>query len=287
MMTRSVTVACQDFRMPFANIDGIRIYYRLQGLPSLPVLILSQSLGCDHGMWDVQMDALLTKFRVLRYDTRGHGASDVPGGDYALARLAQDVLDLADSLGIKQFDYCGLSLGGMTGQWLAAYAPQRLRSLILANTSAHFPDPGLMQARRRTVLESGMAAVEPAVMGRFFTAQTLAARNPAVESVRANLLATNPVGYAGCCAAIIAMDNRPLLERIKTPTLVIVGDSDVATPWEGHGEILVRDISGAKACHLHAAHLANIESPAKFARAITEFCCPGGALLGGAGPTTV
>ena len=130
--------------MPFAQVDGTRIYYRLEGLPERPLLILSQSLGCDHGMWDVQMERLLQRFRVLRYDTRGHGASDVPPGDYALPRLAQDVLDLADSLDIEQFDFCGLSLGGMTGQWLAAFAAHRLRSLVLANTSAHFPDPTMI-----------------------------------------------------------------------------------------------------------------------------------------------
>jgi pimeloyl-ACP methyl ester carboxylesterase len=119
--------------MPFAQIDGIRIYYRLEGLPDRPVLVLSQSLGCDHGMWDLQMRPLLERFRVLRYDTRGHGASDAPAGDYALPRLAQDVLDLADSLDIDQFNFCGLSLGGMTGQWLGAHAPRRLRSLVFAN----------------------------------------------------------------------------------------------------------------------------------------------------------
>jgi 3-oxoadipate enol-lactonase len=258
--------------MPFAKVsDGTRIYYRLQGFPSLPVLILSQSLGCDHGMWDVQMDALLKKFRVLRYDTRGHGASDAPEGDYALPRLAQDVLDMADSLGIERFDFCGLSLGGMTGQWLGANASQRVRTLVLANTSAHFPDPTTMQSRKKTVLAEGIAAVEAIVMGRFFLPETLASHNVAAETVRANFLTTNPVGYAGCCGAIIAMDNRPLLPRIATPALLIVGDHDVSTPWEGHGELLAAGIGGIKVCRLPTAHIANIEAPADFSAAILNF----------------
>ena len=257
--------------MPFAKVDGIRLYYRLEGLPHLPVLILSQSLGCDHGMWDPQIEPLLEKFRVLRYETRGHGASDVPAGDYSLGRLAQDVLDMADGLGIDSFDFCGLSLGGMTGQWLGANAPRRVRSLVLANTSPHFPDPSMMQTRRRTVLAQGMAAVEPAVMGRYFTAETLAGASPRVATTRATLLATDPVGYAGCCAAILQMDNRPLLPKISCPTLVIVGDSDVSTPWEGHGELLIAGIAGAQLSRLPAAHLANLEAPREFTAAVLNF----------------
>ena len=257
--------------MPFAKVDGIRIYYRLEGLPARPVLVLSQSLGCDHGMWEAQMEALLPRFRVLRYDTRGHGASDVPPGDYTLPRLGQDVLDLTDSLGIGEFAFCGLSLGGMTGQWLGAHAGSRVRALVLANTSARFPDPSMMEARRKTVLKEGMAAVEQAVMGRFFTAETLSKGDPRVETARATLVATDPAGYAGCCGAIIAMDNRTLLNTITTPTLVIVGDRDVSTPWEGHGDVLVEGIPGAQLCRLPTAHLANIEAPGEFAEAILKF----------------
>ena len=268
--SRSVLLR-ENSGMPLARIDGIRIYYRLEGLPARPVMILSQSLGCDHGMWEPQMDALLERFRVLRYDTRGHGASDAPPGDYHLPRLAKDVLDLADSLGIDRFDFCGLSLGGMTGQWLGALAPERVRSLVLANTSARFPDPTVMEDRKRTVLERGMAAVESTVMGRFFTAETLAAGNPAVETERATLLATDPMGYAGCCGAIIGMNNIPLLPRITAPSLLIVGDRDVSTPWEGHGEVLAREIPGVQVRRLNTAHLANIEDPRGFSSAILNF----------------
>src|SRR5580698_8023851 len=140
-------------------------------------------------------------------------------------------------------------MGGMIGQWLGAHAPERLTSLVLANTTPRFPDPSVMDGRRRTALESGMAALEPIVMGRFFSAEQVEANPPAVARMRRVLLGTNPIGYAGCCAAIRDMDQRDLLSAIHTPTLIIVGDRDVSTPWEGHGEILARSIAGARVEH--------------------------------------
>src|SRR5215471_8754223 len=153
--------------MPLVNAGGLRQYYRLDGRDDRPVLIFSHSLGCDHTQWDAQAAALLPHFRILRYDTRGHGATEVTSGDYSIELLARDVLALADALEIRQFAWCGLSLGGMIGQWLGAKAAGRLTALVLANTSSHFPDPSVMENRRRTVLESGMAPVEESVMGRF------------------------------------------------------------------------------------------------------------------------
>ncbi len=138
------------------------------------MLVLSHSLGLDHGMWDAQTADLLPHFQVLRYDTRGHGASSVAAGDYSIAELAQDVLALADACGVARFAFCGLSLGGMIGQWLGAHAPDRLTHLVLANTSSRLTDPQPMEARRRAVLEHGMAAVEELVMGRFFSPAVLA-----------------------------------------------------------------------------------------------------------------
>ncbi len=222
-------------------------------------------------MWNPQMPGLLGHFQVLRYDTRGHGASDAPEGEYSLERLALDVLAIAGELGIETFAFCGLSLGGMTGQWLAAHRPGRITHLVLANTSAKFPDPGIMESRRRTVLESGMKPLEEAVMGRFFLPASLAAKHPHVESTRTTLLATNPVGYAGCCAAVRDLDNRDLLARIQVPTLVIASDLDLSTPWLGHGDALVAGIPGAKAVKLDTGHLSNIEKPNSFTAALLEF----------------
>ncbi len=257
--------------MPFTDSAGCRIYYRLEGAAARPLLVLVHSLGADHGMWDPQMPALLSRFQVLRLDLRGHGASDAPAGEYTIAQLARDVLATVDAAGRGRFSYCGLSLGGMIGQWVGAHAADRIERLILANTSPRVADPSLFDTRRVTVLEKGMRAIEDAVMQRFFSARTLAAPNPIAESVRSVLLATNPVGYAGCCAAIRDMDHRPLLPRIQSPTLVIGGDHDLSTPWAGHGEVLVNGIPGARAVQLAATHLSNVERPSSFTRALFDF----------------
>ncbi|MGA3203253.1 MAG: 3-oxoadipate enol-lactonase [Bryobacteraceae bacterium] len=259
--------------MPFADSEGCRIYYRLEGVPGRPLLVLVHALGADHGLWDPQMPALLRHFQVLRLDLRGHGASDVPTGDYTIAQLGRDVLAAVDAAGHSRFAYCGLSIGGMIGQWLGANAGARIERLVLANTSPRMADPGLFEARRLAVLEHGIGAVEDAVMERWFSARTRAA-NPAVESIRAVLHATNPVGYAGCCAAIRDMDNRPLLGSIKVPVLVIAGDHDVSTPWAGHGDVLAAGIAGARVVRLAATHLSNVERPSSFAAALFDFLLP-------------
>ena len=256
--------------MPFIAANGLRQYYRLDGNDDRPVLVLSHSLGCDHTMWDAQAGALAQQFLVLRYDTRGHGATEVPAGDYSIQALAADALAVVDALGIESFAWCGLSLGGMIGQQIAANAPERVTKLILANTSARV-DAGAMESRRRTVLEQGMKAVVDAVMGRFFMARTLAANVAAVAGIRRTFLATNPTGYAGCCAAIRDMDNVGLLGSIRRPTLIISADHDPSTPWTGHGEILAREVVGARVVNLPTAHLSNIERPRSFTGALLRF----------------
>jgi 3-oxoadipate enol-lactonase/4-carboxymuconolactone decarboxylase len=253
---------------------GLRQYFRLDGQDDRPVLIFSHSLGCDHTQWDAQAAAMLPHFRVLRYDIRGHGATSVPSGDYSIEMLARDVLALADALGIRQFAWCGLSLGGMIGQWLGANAPTRVSALVLANTSPRFPDPTLMETRRRTALESGMAALEASVMGRFFSPDRLEVNSATVAGARRVLVATDPVGYAGCCAAVRDMDQRSLLPSIHAPTVIIVGERDVSTPWQGHGEILAQHIAGARVERLPTAHLSNLEAPRSFAAILAQFLLP-------------
>ena len=260
--------------MPMIEAGGIRQYYRLDGPEGRPVVIFSHSLGCDHTQWDPQAAALTPYFRVLRYDLRGHGATAVTPGDYSIEMLGRDVLELADALGIHQFAWCGLSLGGMIGQWLGARAADRVTSLVLANTSSRFPDPSVMESRRRTVLESGMASLEPSVMGRFFSAERLATNPPAVAGIRRVLLATDPVGYAGCCAAVRDMDQRALLGSIQARTLIAVGDRDVSTPWQGHGEVLAQSIARAKVSQLPTAHLSNLEAPYSFTAALAGLLMP-------------
>lgn len=257
--------------MPFATIQNARTFYRLQGNAGRPALILSHSIGTDHAMWNPQAADLLRHFQVLQYDIRGHGASDAPAGDYSIELLGRDILGLADALGISQFAFCGLSLGGAIGQWVAAHAPERVTHLVLANTSPQFGPRANWQTRIDTVTKNGMAAIADMAMQRFFSPETLAKDDPYAASIRSIILGTDPVGYLGCCAALRDMDHTALLRKIKCPTLVIAGDRDVSTPWTGHSEILAREIAGTKALHLAAAHLSNLERPRSFTAALFDF----------------
>jgi 3-oxoadipate enol-lactonase/4-carboxymuconolactone decarboxylase len=232
------------------------------------------SLGVDHGLWDPQMPALLRYFQVLRLDLRGHGASDAPPGDYTIEQLGRDVIAAVDSTRRDRFAYCGLSLGGMIGQRLGANLADRITHLVLANTSPRVGAPELFDARRKAVLEGGMTAIESGVMERYFSPRVLSSTDPQVATTRTALLAANPVGYAGCCAAVRDMDQRPLLGRISVPTLVIGGSFDTATPWEGHGDLLAASVSGARSVVFEAAHLSNVELPSAFTHALFDFLLP-------------
>ena len=258
--------------MPFVNLGHSRAFYRLEGNAGLPVLTFSHSIGTDHAMWEPQVPALLPYFQILRYDIRGHGASDAPSGDHTVEQLGQDALFLADSLGIGKFAFCGLSLGGAVGQWLASNAPARLSKLILANTSPQFGLPANWETRRTTVLKDGTAAIADLAMSRFFSPQKLG--SPEASSVRSILLGTDPIGYAGCCAALRDFNHIEHLPQIQVPTLVIGGDRDVSTPWAGNGEILAREIPKARAVQLPAAHLSNLERPRSFTAALLDFLLP-------------
>ncbi len=260
--------------MPFLTIDNTRLFYRLEGNDDRPVLVLSNSLGTDHELWGPQMADLMRHFRVLRYDTRGHGASEASRGDYSIDQLGRDVLGMCDALGIAKFAFCGISLGGMIGQWLGANAADRVTALILANSSPTMPPKAGWDERRQMVLARGMAAFVDIAMQRFFSAEFLAKKDPYANSIRTTFLALDPAGYAGCCAAIRDMDQTQLLGRIKAATLIIAGDRDMATPHARHGDILAREIPGAKVVHLPAAHLSNVERPRSFTAAVLDFLLP-------------
>jgi 3-oxoadipate enol-lactonase/4-carboxymuconolactone decarboxylase len=260
--------------LPFATIQNARMFYRMHGNTGLPVLILSHSISTDHAMWDLQVENLLPHFQILRYDTRGHGASEATAGEYSIEMLGKDILALADALKISQFAFCGLSLGGAIGQWVAVHAPERVTNLVLANTSPQFVPRTNWETRIAAVLKGGMSAVVDVAMQRFFSPDTFSKQNPHVASIRSVFLGTDPVGYLGCCAALRDMNHGDILRQIKAPTLVISGDRDVATPWSGHGERLAQEIPRAKALHLEAAHLSNIERPHSFTTALLEFLLP-------------
>jgi 3-oxoadipate enol-lactonase len=244
--------------------DGCRLAYRFDGPEAAPVLLLSNSLGTDLSMWEPQMAAWTERFCVLRYDQRGHGASDAPGGAYSLDRLGRDVVELLDALDLNVVDFCGLSLGGMTGQWMGVRAPARLKRLVLANTSAFMGPASGWDTRIAVVHDQGLAPLAQASVERWFTPQFVADGSEAVASIVATFRHTNATGYAGCCAAIRDMDLRPVSGLITTPTLVIGGLRDPSTP-PPHAQTLAAAIPGARLEMLNAAHLSNVEQPAAFA----------------------
>lgn len=250
--------------------DGESIVYYIDGPRDAPVVMLSNSLGTDPRLWTPQMPALTAYFRVLRYDSRGHGSSSAPRGDYTLERLGLDALDLIDALGIERVAFCGISLGGMVGQWLGYHVPDRIRSLALCNTSAYMGPPETWNARIASVRAHGMSAVAEAVLERWFTAEFLANSPQAVQVARAMLLATSPVGYAGSCAAIRGMDLRSLGVGIQASTLIIAGAYDPATP-PAHAEALLAQIPNARLEMMPAAHLSNLETPQAFTETLLKF----------------
>jgi 3-oxoadipate enol-lactonase len=253
----------------FTTGDGCALHYRWDGPEQGPVLVLSNSLGTSLQMWDAQVAALSGQFRILRYDTRGHGRSDVPPGGYGLDRLGRDVIELVDDLGLERFSFCGLSLGGMTGQWLGWRAPERLERLVIANSSACMGPPSGWDARIEAVRREGMAAMATPVLQRWFT-EEFRQRGGIASVMLQGLLDTPTQGYAGCSAAIRDMDMRALLPLIAAPTLIIGGTVDPATPPE-HSHQLAAGIAGARLVMLEAAHLSNIEQPDEFTAALGDF----------------
>lgn len=250
--------------------DGCHIAWRFDGPLDAPTLVLSNSLGTDMGMWDPQLDAFAGAFRVLRYDSRGHGGSDSPPGAYSMDRLGRDVVELLDALGLDRVHFCGLSKGGMVGQWLAAHAPERLDRLVLSNTSAYMGPPSNWQGRIDGVLANGMAPLTEASIARWFTPGFVAAHPEAIAPIRRGLLACNPPGYAGCCAAIRDMDQRPTARLNTTPTLVIAGTEDPSTSV-ADGAFLAESAAQGRLVALPAAHLSNVEVPDQFAEAVLDF----------------
>jgi 3-oxoadipate enol-lactonase len=241
----------------------LRLAASLEGPAGLPVLVLGNSLGTSRGVWDAQVPALSAHFRLLRFELPGHGKGlpVPPPGPYGIADLAAAVLALLDEHGIAHASYAGVSLGGMIGMWLAAHAPERIVALGLCCTSAHMPPASGWLDRAARVRTSGMASVTGTALDRWFTPE-FARRSPAVLAEIAGMLeAADPEGYAGCCEAIAAMDQRPDLASITAPTLVIAGSEDPSTP-PPHGALIASAIPGARLAVVRgAAHLANVQAP--------------------------
>lgn len=256
--------------MPVIDADGCKINVQVDGPQDAPAIVLSNSLGTNLSMWDDQAKALSGKFRVVRYDQRGHGKSGAPKGPYTIDRLGQDVIAVLDGLKIVKAHFLGLSMGGTTGMWLARMAPSRFNKIILSNTGARIGTQDVWNTRIATVLSKGMSAVVDATIERWFSKNFRDGNPPAISAVRKMLMTTPPHGFAGCSAAIRDADQRWGIGDVKLPTLVIIGTVDPGTPPAG-GEEIARRIPGAKIARLEAAHLSNLEKSEQFTAEVQKF----------------
>ena len=256
--------------MPFAALPDARLHYRIDGETGAPPLLLSNSLGTSLDMWEPQMPALAARYRVIRYDSRGHGRSDVTPGPYTIEQLANDALRLLDALSVSRAHFCGLSMGGAVGLWLGINAPNRLDRLVLANTAAKIGTSEMWNARIEAVRKGGCASIAPAVLARFFGSHALAQPTPLIAQMRATFEATSAEGYVACCAAVRDMDLRHALSRIHAPTLVITGSEDVSTPPED-GRYIADHVRRAQHVELPAPHLSNVQAAAAFTQALLHF----------------
>jgi 3-oxoadipate enol-lactonase len=256
--------------MPFVAAGDLRVRYELAGPADAPVLVLSHSLGTDLSMWDAQVRALATRFRVLRYDSRGHGGTTVAPGPYTIEVLARDVLRLMDALEVARAHFCGLSMGGIVGIRLGAQAAGRLDRLVLCNTGARIGTSANWNARIRKVEEGGMKAVAPEVIERWFTPEFRGREPEVVARIQRVLESTPPAGYTASCAAVRDADERAQLPAIKASTMVVSGRHDPATP-PGLGQALASEITGARYVELPASHLSNLEAEAQFTLELAGF----------------
>ncbi len=262
--------------MAFVQLAEGELHYQLDGPEEAPVLVLSNSLGTNLHMWDAQMADFTRHFRVLRFDTRGHGQSLVTPGPYSIEQLGADVLALLDALNIERVHFCGLSMGGLIGQWLGINAGQRLNKLVVCNTAAKIGDPSIWNPRIETVLRDGasaMVALRDASIARWFTPDFAQANPAAAKQITDMLAATSPQGYAANCAAVRDADLREQLSSIKVPLLVIAGTEDAVTPPSG-GQFIEERVPGAGYAELYAAHLAGVQSGADFGARVLAFLLP-------------
>jgi len=256
--------------MAFSEIEGLRIHYEIAGASSLPVLLFSHCLGADLSIWGPQLPDLTAEFRVVRYDTLGHGQSAVPRGPYTIEKLGRQALALLDTLEIERASFCGISMGGLIGQWLALHAPDRIQKLILVDTAARIGNLEGWNSRIEDVLKDGIIPIIPGALQRWFTSGFHAENPEIITMTKAMLEAVSTEGYTNCCVAIRDADFRGDIHSIGIPTLVITGQHDPVTPPED-GRYLAENISGAKYIELAAAHLSNVEAASDFNSALLAF----------------
>jgi 3-oxoadipate enol-lactonase len=243
--------------------DGCQLHCRVDGPAAGEALLLSNALGTTLDLWEGQVASFAQRHRVIRYDSRGHGRSAAPAGEYTIEQLGRDALAVLDAAGVERAHVCGLSLGGITAMWLALHARHRVTTLVLACTGARIGTEALWEERIRQVRTTGLEGIADGTMARWFTPRFRVAHPDVVATFRRTLASGSPQGYLGCCAALRDADLLGAISRIGAPTLAIAGTSDEATP-PANAEMICASIHGARMVTLDAAHLANVEQAQDF-----------------------
>lgn len=260
--------------MPTTESGGVRLHYELSGNPRGAVLVLANSLGSNLHMWDKVLPAFESRYRVLRYDMRGHGESAVSLEPFTIEQLGRDVLQLLDEAEVDRASVCGLSLGGVVALWLGIHAPGRLQRLIFANTAARVGNLEMWEQRIATVRNTGMAPLAAATLERWFTPTYRAHHPEEMEQIREMIAATDPRGYLACCVALRDVDLRPQIGAVEAASLVITGTHDPATP-PSDGRALHAALRKSRYLELDASHLSAWECAEEFAGAVKKHLAEG------------
>lgn len=256
--------------MPTFTSNDAQINYQTFGDANQPAIVFSNSLGTKYSMWQAQIDALQNDFFVICYDTRGHGASSAPQGPYQIEQLGQDVVNLLDHLHVEKATFCGISMGGLTGQWLAIYKPERFNHIVVCNTAAKIGQEQVWNERAVLVRQQGLQTIAVTAASRWFTENFIQSQAATVQSLSNDLAAGSAEGYASCCEALAKADLREKLNNITLPVLVIAGQQDPVTTV-ADGQYMVNHIPNSQLFEINASHISNIECPNEFTQAIRHF----------------
>lgn len=256
--------------MPTFQSDDAVIHYQTWGKPTQPALIFSNSLGTQLSMWQAQIEYFQKDHFVIAYDTRGHGQSTAPQGPYSIEQLGQDVIHLLDQLNIQKTDFCGISMGGLTGQWLAIHHPQRFNHVVICNTAAKIGQESAWLARAELVREQGLTPIAETAALRWFTEPFIQSQTAIVKSMSNDLAASSAEGYASCCEALAKADLTTQINSITVPVLVIAGAQDPVTTVVD-GQFMQQQIPASELFVIEASHISNVEKPQQFNQALADF----------------
>ena len=256
--------------MPTFTSNDAQINYQTFGDATKPALIFSNSLGTNFKMWQAQIDFFQQDFFVICYDTRGHGASSAPQGPYSIDQLGQDVVNLLDHLNVEKAAFCGISMGGLTGQWLAIHRPERFNQLVVCNTAAKIGQEQAWNDRAALVREQGLQPIASTAASRWFTEPFIQSNATVVNNLQNDLAAGSAEGYASCCEALAKADVREQLKDITVPVLVVAGQQDPVTTVVD-GQFMVERIANSQLFEINASHISNVELPNEFNQAVKQF----------------